>query len=140
MKQINKTKINSIKDSIKYAEKLARLFRLSDTILLEGDLGTGKTFLVKEICKLWKTQEEASSPSFAILHQYNGPIPVNHFDFYRIDDIRELDNLGWEEHINNGAVTFIEWPGIIEKQLRKYYKLQLEIAKNSRIFTLSQVD
>ena len=139
MKQIKQIKINTIKDSIKFAGELALLFQLSDTILLEGNLGTGKTFLVKEICKIWKTYDEASSPSFAILQQYNGPIPVNHFDLYRINNVRELDNLGWEEHLNNGAVTFIEWPGIIEKQLKKYYKLHLEFADNSRIFTLSCV-
>jgi len=129
-----------MEDSIKFAGELAQLFQLSDTILLEGNLGAGKTFLVKEICKLWKTFDEASSPSFAILHQYNGPIPVNHFDLYRIDDVRELDNLGWEEHINNSSVTFIEWPGLIEKQLHKYYKLQLDFNNPSRVFTLSRVD
>ena len=140
MKQIKQIKINTIKDSIKFAGEMAQLFQLSDTILLEGNLGTGKTFLVKEICKIWKTYDEASSPSFAILQQYNGPIPVNHFDLYRINNVRELDNLGWEEHLNNGAVTFIEWPGIIEKQLKKYYKLHLEFADNSRLFTLSHVN
>jgi tRNA threonylcarbamoyladenosine biosynthesis protein TsaE len=140
MKQIKQTRIYTIKDSLKFAGELAQIFRLSDTILLKGNLGTGKTFLVKEICKIWQTEDEASSPSFAILHQYNGPIPVNHFDLYRISDIRELDNLGWEEHINNGSVTFIEWPEIIENHLKNYYKLHLEFDNNSRIFTLSHVD
>ena len=140
MKQIRQVIVNSVEDSIAFAGELAQLFKLSDTILLEGNLGTGKTFLVKEICKIWGTYDEASSPSFAILQQYNGPIPVNHFDLYRINDIRELDNLGWEEHLNNGAVTFIEWPGIIEKQLKKYYKLHLEFDNSLRIFTLSRVD
>ncbi|HES60146.1 MAG: tRNA (adenosine(37)-N6)-threonylcarbamoyltransferase complex ATPase subunit type 1 TsaE [Calditrichaceae bacterium] len=140
MTQIKQIKINTIEDSIKFAGELAQLFQLSDTILLEGNLGTGKTFLVKEICKIWKTYDEASSPSFAILLQYNGPIPVNHFDLYRINNIRELDNLGWEEHLNNGSVTFIEWPGIIEKQLKKYYKLKLEFDNQSRIFTLSRAE
>lgn len=140
MKQIRQVKISSIEDSIKFAGELAGLFRLSDTILLEGNLGTGKTFLVKEICKIWKTYDEASSPSFGILQQYSGPIPVNHFDLYRINDSRELDNLGWEEHLNKEAVTFIEWPGIIERQLKKYFKLHLEFDNNLRIFTLSHVN
>ncbi|MEJ2542637.1 MAG: tRNA (adenosine(37)-N6)-threonylcarbamoyltransferase complex ATPase subunit type 1 TsaE [Calditrichaceae bacterium] len=140
MKQIRKIKINTIEDSKKFAVELAELFQLNDTILLEGDLGVGKTFLVKEICKIWETYDEASSPSFAILHQYNGPIPINHFDFYRINDLRELDNLGWEEHLENGSVTFIEWPGMIENQLKNYYKLNLEFDNNSRIYTLSLVN
>ena len=140
MKQIKQVIIITIEDSVKFAKELAQLFQLSDTVLLEGNLGTGKTFLVKEICKIWKTYDEPSSPSFAILHQYNGPIPVNHFDLYRIRDIRELDNLGWEEHIGNGAVTFIEWPGIIENQLWQYYKIQMDFKNKTRIFTLSYVD
>lgn len=139
MKQVKQVTIKSIIESVQFANELAQLFKLSDIILLEGDLGTGKTFLVKEICKIWKTYDEPSSPSFAILHQYNGQIPVNHFDLYRINNIRELDNLGWEEHLNNGAVTFIEWPGIIEDQLKQYYKIQMEFAKQARIFTLNQV-
>jgi len=140
MKQIKRVKINTIEDSKKFAVELAQLFKLSDTVLLEGNLGTGKTFLVKEICKIWKTYDEPSSPSFAILHQYNGPIPVNHFDLYRIDNIRELDNLGWEEHIDNDAVTFIEWPEIIENQLNKYYKIHLEFSGKLRTFNLSRVN
>ena len=140
MKQLKQITINSIEETKTFAGELAGIFKLSDTILLEGNLGTGKTFLVKEICKIWKTDDEPSSPSFAILHQYNGPVPVNHFDFYRIGDVRELDNLGWEEHLNNGAVTFIEWPGIIEKQIVKYYKLNLEFNGDSRLFTLSRTE
>ncbi len=140
MNQIKQIRIYTIEDSIKFAGEIAQIFQLSDTILLKGTLGTGKTFLVKEICKIWKTEDEASSPSFAILHQYNGPMPVNHFDLYRIDDIRELDNIGWEEHLNNGSVTFIEWPEIIEKQLKNYYMLHLKFDDNSRIFSLNRVD
>lgn len=140
MKQIKQTRIYTIEDSIQFAGEIAQIFRLSDTILLKGNLGTGKTFLVKEICKIWKTEDETSSPSFAILQQYNGPIPVNHFDLYRINNIHELDNIGWEEHINNDSVTFIEWPEIIEKQLKNYYMLHLKFDNNSRIFTLIRVD
>jgi tRNA threonylcarbamoyl adenosine modification protein YjeE len=103
---------------------------------LDGDLGTGKTFLVKEICKNWETEDEASSPSFAILHQYQGQIPVNHFDLYRIADMRELDNLGWEEHLNNDTVTFIEWPALVENQLKNYYKLELLFINSHRSFIL----
>lgn len=138
MKQIKQVTIKSIEDTKIFAKELANLFTLSDTILLEGDLGTGKTFLVKEICKIWKTEDEPSSPSFSILHQYNGPIPVNHFDLYRIANIYELDNLGWEEHISNGAVTFIEWPELIESQLQQFYKIHLVFSNQDRIYTLSK--
>jgi tRNA threonylcarbamoyladenosine biosynthesis protein TsaE len=106
-------------------------------ILLEGNLGSGKTFLVKEICKILNTEDEASSPSFAILYQYSGPVPVNHFDLYRIKDIRELDNLGWEEHLTRGAITFIEWPEILESQLIDFYKINITNNDKYREFILS---
>ncbi|MEJ2053302.1 MAG: tRNA (adenosine(37)-N6)-threonylcarbamoyltransferase complex ATPase subunit type 1 TsaE [Calditrichaceae bacterium] len=138
MKRIKQINVYSEEDTRRFAAELAGLLKIGDTVLLEGDLGTGKTFLVKEICRVWKTEDEPSSPSFAILHQYNGPVPVNHFDFYRIEEIRELDNLGWEEHLNNNTVTFIEWPGLIEKQLKTYYKIQLNFNNQGRQITLNQ--
>jgi tRNA threonylcarbamoyladenosine biosynthesis protein TsaE len=138
MKRIKQINVYSEEDTRRFAAELAGLLKIGDTVLLEGDLGTGKTFLVKEICRVWKTEDEPSSPSFAILHQYNGPVPVNHFDFYRIEEIRELDNLGWEEHLNNNTVTFIEWPGLIEKQLKTYYKIQLNYNNQGRQITLNQ--
>ena len=127
----------SVDDTVKIAEELALRFKPNDVILLEGNLGSGKTFLVKEICKILNTEDEASSPSFAILYQYSGPVPVNHFDLYRIKDIRELDNLGWEEHLTLGAITFIEWPEILESQLIDYYKINITINDKYREFIFS---
>jgi tRNA threonylcarbamoyladenosine biosynthesis protein TsaE len=127
----------SVDDTVKIAEELAPRFKPNDVILLEGNLGSGKTFLVKEICKILNTEDEASSPSFAILYQYSGPVPVNHFDLYRIKDIRELDNLGWEEHLTRGAITFIEWPEILESQLIDFYKINITNNDKYREFILS---
>ena len=127
----------SVDDTVKIAEELAPRFKPNDVILLEGNLGPGKTFLVKEICKILNTEDEASSPSFAILYQYSGPVPVNHFDLYRIKDIRELDNLGWEEHLTSGAITFIEWPEILESQLIDFYKINITINDKYREFIFS---
>ena len=136
MKVIKKFISESTEDTIKIAVDLAPRFKSNDVVLLEGNLGSGKTFLVKEICKILETEDEASSPSFAIVYQYSGPVPVNHFDLYRIKDIRELDNLGWEEHLSSGAITFIEWPGILEAQLSDYFKIQITFNDNQREFTL----
>jgi len=140
MIQIKQIEAHTQEDTRQFAEELAKLLKEGDIVLLEGDLGTGKTFLVKEICRIWDTEDEPSSPSFAILNQYNGPVPVNHFDLYRIEELRELDNLGWEEHLNNGAVTFIEWPDLIEKQIKSYYKIQLAFNNHGRVITLNQCE
>ena len=138
MKVLKQCESKSIRDSQKFARDLAQIFVENDVVLLEGNLGTGKTFLVKEICREWGVLDEPSSPSFAILYQYRGKKPVNHFDLYRIEHIHELDNLGWEEHLNRGAVTFIEWPALIEKQLSKYYKVELRFVNEHRLFILKQ--
>jgi len=127
-------------DTRKLAGRLAGLFNPNDVVLLQGNLGAGKTFLVKEICRVWQTTDDPSSPSFTIINYYSGPRPVNHFDFYRISGINELDNLGWEEMLENGAVTFIEWPQLIENQLRSYYKIVIDFEDSIRIFEVSRMN
>lgn len=136
MQLIQKFESHSIEETEAIASQLATCFKPNDVILLEGELGSGKTFLVKVLCKIWKTEDDAVSPSFAIVHQYRGPIPVNHLDLYRIHDERELDQLGWEELLDSGAITFIEWPQILEKHLDWYYKVTIEMQETKRIFTL----
>lgn len=138
MKVLKRFESKSIRDSEKFARDLAQIFVENDIVLLEGNLGTGKTFLVKAICKEWGILDEPSSPSFAILQHYRGKKPVNHFDFYRIGHLHELDNLGWEEYLGRGAVTFIEWPALIEKQLSQYYKVELKFLNEHRLFVLKQ--
>lgn len=128
----------SEQDTINIARELSGRFSDNDVVLLEGDLGSGKTFLVKALCKIWQTTDEASSPTFAILHQYRGPRPVNHFDLYRIENVAELDNLGWEEFLEMGAVSFIEWPQMMEPQLRDYYKIKIHSDGTTRTFELFQ--
>lgn len=136
MKLVKNYQSNSIDDSRAIARELAGIFNPDTVVLLQGDLGSGKTFLVKEICKIWQTEDEPSSPSFAIIHQYRGAVPVNHIDFYRINDPAELDNLGWEELLSDGAVTFVEWPRLIEKQLTSFYKVEIEFTGSGRNITL----
>ncbi|MGD9488272.1 MAG: tRNA (adenosine(37)-N6)-threonylcarbamoyltransferase complex ATPase subunit type 1 TsaE [Calditrichaceae bacterium] len=137
MRDISTYSSDTIEESRAVARELASILKPSDIVLLEGNLGSGKTFLVKEICNIWETEEEATSPSFAIIQIYSGAISVNHFDFYRIEDISELDNLGWEELLYTDAVSFIEWPQMIENQLDDYYKITIELNGERRLFKLS---
>ncbi len=130
----------SEQDTIGIAQSLSKRFLDNDVVLLEGDLGSGKTFLVKALCKIWETADDPSSPTFAILHQYRGPRPVNHFDLYRIENVAELDNLGWEEFLEMGAVSFIEWPQMLEPQLQDFYKIKIHMNEQSRTFELFHSD
>ena len=126
----------SPEDTEKFAEELAGLFKPGDIILLEGNLGTGKTFLVQKICRFRNVAEEVTSPTFAIMQHYQGDSAVNHFDFYRLKNELELENLGWEEIAYGGGITFIEWPQLVKEKIEQYYLIKIEFNGNERQFEL----
>ncbi len=126
----------SVKDSVSVAKKLADIFKPADIVLMQGNLGSGKTFIVQHICKVWQVDEQVTSPTFTILQHYSGKYNVNHFDFYRIKSVKELDQLGWEEFFYSNAVTFVEWPQIIENVIDTYYKIIIENHSDKRKISL----
>jgi tRNA threonylcarbamoyladenosine biosynthesis protein TsaE len=88
---------------------LGVLARKADVFLLTGELGTGKTCLVQGIARGLKVKEYAFSPSFVILRQYHGRLPLYHIDFYRLDCIEEIADLGLEEYFHGDGVCAVEW-------------------------------
>ena len=82
-----------------------------DIICLDGDLGAGKTTLTQAIAKGLEVPETCyvTSPSFAILHEYPGRMPLYHMDFYRLQDSLEIEDLGFEEYFYLSGLTVIEW-------------------------------
>ena len=80
-------------------------------IALSGDLGAGKTTLAKAICRGYGASGEVTSPTFALVHEYEGgATPVYHLDLYRLRGPEELTNLGWDEIVNAHALVLVEWP------------------------------
>ena len=96
-------------------------------VLLKGDLGSGKTTLVKSILKELGVNDEIKSPTFSIVNEYDHPSgPIYHFDLYRIEKIDELDVIGFEEYIDNCNICFIEWPEVgMEKIFGNYMQINL---------------
>ncbi|MGE4431770.1 MAG: tRNA (adenosine(37)-N6)-threonylcarbamoyltransferase complex ATPase subunit type 1 TsaE [Sphingobium sp.] len=91
---------------------LARVLRAGDVIALEGSLGTGKTTLTRGLLRQLGLEEEAPSPSFAIVQGYEPPevtLPLAHVDLYRLEDEADLEELGLDEYLYDGAVV-VEWP------------------------------
>jgi tRNA threonylcarbamoyladenosine biosynthesis protein TsaE len=88
---------------------LGELAQKADIFLLVGDLGTGKTCLVQGIARGLNVKEYAFSPSFVILREYHGRLPLYHVDFYRLHDIEEIADLGLEEYFYGGGVCVVEW-------------------------------
>jgi tRNA threonylcarbamoyladenosine biosynthesis protein TsaE len=101
--------INSEKEMRDLAFEFASELQGGQVISLVGDLGAGKTFFVKCIGEFFKVPV-VTSPTFAVVNEYTGVIKINHFDFYRINKIEELYDIGFEDYVSDSsAVTFIEW-------------------------------
>ncbi len=85
-----------------------------------GEMGTGKTTLIKEICRELGVQDITSSPTFAIVNEYwtEGGSPLYHFDFYRIDEPADASRIGFEEYLYSGNYCFIEWTEKVEEILQ----------------------
>jgi tRNA threonylcarbamoyladenosine biosynthesis protein TsaE len=90
-------------------EQLGQLAQKADVVLLTGELGAGKTCLVQGIARGLDVKEYPFSPSFVILREYHGRLPLYHIDFYRLDNIEEIAGLGLEEYFYGDGVCVVEW-------------------------------
>jgi len=108
---------------------LGKLAQRGDIFLLVGALGTGKTCLVQGMAHGLSTKEYAFSPSFVIVREYHGRLPLYHVDFYRLDHIEEITDLGLEEYSYRNGVCVVEWA---EKGLQV-------LPRNNLLITLNYV-
>jgi len=102
-------------------EVLASMFaaevKSGQVIVLNGNLGSGKTFFIKMVLKSLSIHN-VRSPSFTIVNEYNGKLKFYHFDFYRLKKIEELYDIGWADYLNDSsAAIFIEWGELLEPAL-----------------------
>ncbi|WP_102693757.1 tRNA (adenosine(37)-N6)-threonylcarbamoyltransferase complex ATPase subunit type 1 TsaE [Rummeliibacillus pycnus] len=107
--------VTSLEETNRLALKLANLLEAQDTITLEGDLGAGKTTFTQCLAKGLGITRTVNSPTFTILKQYEGRLPLNHLDVYRLADSDE--DLGWDEIFYGDAVSVVEWAHLIEQDL-----------------------
>ncbi len=89
-------------------EKIASLLKPGDVVGFTGELGAGKTCMIKGICLGLKVSETVSSPTFTIINEYKGLLPVYHFDLYRITE-EDLTELGYREYFEGSGVCLLEW-------------------------------
>jgi tRNA threonylcarbamoyladenosine biosynthesis protein TsaE len=88
---------------------LGEIAQKADVFLLVGELGTGKTCLVQGIARGLDVKEYAFSPSFVIVREYHGRLPLYHVDFYRLEHVEEIADLGLEEYLYGNGVCVVEW-------------------------------
>jgi tRNA threonylcarbamoyladenosine biosynthesis protein TsaE len=105
-------------ETLALGARLARALRPGDVVALYGDLGAGKTHLVKGLAAgLGLDPDEAASPTFVLVHEYPTDPPLYHFDAYRIERPAEFTRLGFEEYAAGDGVCVVEWPERIEPLL-----------------------
>lgn len=108
----------SEKDTFQLGVSMGEESRAGDVIILNGDLGVGKTVFSKGLGKGLGIEEAISSPTFTVLQIYDeGRLPLYHFDVYRIADIEEMDEIGYEDYFFGDGVCLIEWAKLIEEIL-----------------------
>ncbi|OIJ11362.1 tRNA (adenosine(37)-N6)-threonylcarbamoyltransferase complex ATPase subunit type 1 TsaE [Anaerobacillus alkalilacustris] len=106
---------SSPEETMEFAEKLGRLIQAGTVITLEGDLGAGKTHFTKGLAKGLEVKRTVNSPTFTIIKEYKGRLPLYHMDVYRVSDGDE--DLGFDEYFYGEGVSVIEWSSLIEEQL-----------------------
>ncbi|MPN38032.1 tRNA threonylcarbamoyladenosine biosynthesis protein TsaE [bioreactor metagenome] len=99
---------------MKIAYEIGRAAKPGDIYCLNGDLGSGKTVFAKGFAKGLDIPDEVTSPTFAIVNEYKGRLPLYHFDVYRISSPEEMEDTGYEEYFFGAGVCLIEWAHLIE--------------------------
>ncbi|MBQ6000697.1 MAG: tRNA (adenosine(37)-N6)-threonylcarbamoyltransferase complex ATPase subunit type 1 TsaE [Clostridia bacterium] len=108
---------SSVEETEAAGREFAAQLRPGDVVALRGGLGAGKTAFVRGIASLLAPEARVSSPTFALMHEYAGEMPLYHFDLYRIPDAEELWSIGFEEFLGREGVVLIEWSENAEGEL-----------------------
>ena len=131
MKRAATISLKNLKETTAFGHLLARLALPGDVICLSGDLGAGKTALTQEIAKGLEVPSSCyvTSPTYSILQEYPGRMPLYHMDFYRLSDETEVEDLGFEEFFYLSGLTVIEWSeraGALIPDFRLLLKMTIE--------------
>lgn len=100
---------NSVEETLAAAAEVAAKLSAGDIILYEGDMGAGKTHFTKGIAKFLNVDDEVTSPTFALVNEYSGDLPLFHFDLYRIDSYDDLYAIGFFDYLDRDGIIAAEW-------------------------------
>lgn len=124
---------NGWEETFELGRELGQKAQPGDVYTLIGDLGVGKTVLTQGIAKGLGITEPVNSPTFTIVQEYEeGRLPFYHFDVYRIGDVEEMDEVGYEDYVYGDGLTMIEWANLIEEILpdkRKEIRIEKDLDK-----------
>ena len=121
--------LNNLEETEKFGIFLGENLRPGDVVCLNGDLGAGKTTLTKSIAKGLGIDDYVTSPTFTIVNEYYGKTDLYHIDTYRLDDMVDVDYLGFDEYFYSDGVTIVEWAEKIRDALPEEY-MEINIKSN----------
>lgn len=122
--------LKNTKDTEQFGYKLGKILKGGEIICLIGDLGAGKTTMTKSIAKGLDVEEYVTSPTFTLINEYKGRVPLYHFDVYRLEEVESIYDLGFEEYFYSNGVSIIEWANKIKNVLPEDV-LTIEINRGS---------
>ncbi len=132
-------KADHLKELPEIARKLVEQFAEERVFAFYGKMGAGKTTFIQSVCRVLGSDDTVTSPTFALINEYNTKKngSVFHFDFYRIKNLEEVFDLGYEDYLYSGSYCLIEWPELIEPLLpEKVVRVKIEVEPDgSRKFT-----
>ena len=125
MLKLYNVSINNLPD---VAVKICSYYPTHKIFCFVGEMGAGKTTLIKEICNYLGVKENSSSPTYSIVNEYldGHEKTIYHFDLYRINNIKELFDIGFEEYLFSGNLCLIEWPKIADHLFEEYIEITME--------------
>ncbi|HAE91544.1 MAG TPA: tRNA (adenosine(37)-N6)-threonylcarbamoyltransferase complex ATPase subunit type 1 TsaE [Tissierella sp.] len=125
-------RLEGLEETKELGIKLGNILKSGDVVCLNGELGAGKTTLTKSIGLGLGVTDYITSPTFALINEYNGRVPVYHFDVYRLENVEEIYDLGFDEYFYGKGVCIIEWAEKIERLLPKE-RVILDIEKGKAL-------
>ena len=134
MKIMNSLTIKTLNDLKQISQEILHIIEGKRIICFYGEMGAGKTTLIKAICDEMGVKDNVASPTFALINEYRDKVggKIFHFDFYRINKIEEVYDFGYEEYFyNSEGICFIEWPELIEDILPTENVCKLRISVNT---------
>jgi len=134
--------VNGLPDLPQTAQQLLAFSEGEKIFVFNGEMGAGKTTFIKAFCKALGIEDVVSSPTYSIVNEYQGSSGlVYHFDFYRIKQIQEAFDLGYEEYFYGGAVCLIEWPERVAELLPEHFvKVDIKVIdENTRRFSFEKI-
>ena len=132
---------NSEQETRDFAKQIAAKLRAGDVVLFNGDMGAGKTAFTRGLAEYLGADGEVSSPTFALVHEYYGRIPLFHFDLYRISGFDDLYAVGFFDYLDRGGILAVEWSENVpnlENELENVVRVSIEkLSENGRRIIVS---